>query len=56
MGHTVKKHVLLTVISGNLPGGAAAVALPQAARLVYRDVPLWARRSPNLCGRWPTWT
>jgi pimeloyl-ACP methyl ester carboxylesterase len=32
----------LAVISGNLPGGAAAVAPPQPARLVYRDVPLWA--------------
>lgn len=32
----------LVVISGNLPGGAAAVAPPRAARLVYRDVPMWA--------------
>ena len=32
----------LAVISGNLPGGAAAVAPPQAARLVFRDVPMWA--------------
>jgi pimeloyl-ACP methyl ester carboxylesterase len=32
----------LAVISGNLPGGAAAVAPPRAARLVYRDVPMWA--------------
>jgi pimeloyl-ACP methyl ester carboxylesterase len=32
----------LAVISGNLPGGAAAVAPPLAARLVYRDVPMWA--------------
>jgi pimeloyl-ACP methyl ester carboxylesterase len=32
----------LAVISGNLPGGAAAVAPPQAARFIYRDVPLWA--------------
>ena len=32
----------LAVISGNLPGGAAAVTPPQAARLVYRDVPLSA--------------
>lgn len=32
----------LAVISGNMPGGAAAVAPPQAARLIYRDVPMWA--------------
>ena len=32
----------LAVISGNMPGSATAVAPPQAARLVYRDVPMWA--------------
>jgi len=32
----------LAVISGNLPGGAAAKAPPRAARLIYRDVPMWA--------------
>lgn len=32
----------LAVISGNLPGGAAAMAPPRAARLIYRDVPMWA--------------
>jgi len=32
----------LAVISGNMPAGAAAVAPPQAARLVFRDVPMWA--------------
>ena len=32
----------LAVISGNLPGGAAATAPPRAARLIYRDVPMWA--------------
>jgi len=32
----------LAVISGNMPGGAAAVAPPRAARLVFRDVPMWA--------------
>jgi pimeloyl-ACP methyl ester carboxylesterase len=32
----------LAVISGNLPGGAAAIAPPRAARLIYRDVPMWA--------------
>jgi len=32
----------LAVISGNLPGGAAAMAPPQAARLIYRDVPMRA--------------
>lgn len=32
----------LAVISGNLPGGAAAMAPPRAARLIFRDVPMWA--------------
>jgi len=32
----------LAVISGNLPGGAAAMAPPRAARLINRDVPMWA--------------
>ena len=32
----------LAVISGNLPAGAAATAPPQAARLIYRDLPMWA--------------
>ena len=32
----------LAVISGNLPGGAAAIAPPKAARLVFQDVPMWA--------------
>jgi pimeloyl-ACP methyl ester carboxylesterase len=32
----------LAVICGNLPGSTTAVAPPQAARLVYRDVPMWA--------------
>jgi len=31
----------LAVISGNMPEGAAAVAPPRAARLVFRDVPMW---------------
>jgi pimeloyl-ACP methyl ester carboxylesterase len=31
----------LAVISGNLPEGAAAAAPPQAARLIYRDLPMW---------------
>jgi pimeloyl-ACP methyl ester carboxylesterase len=30
------------VICGNLPASATAVAPPQAARLIYRDVPMWA--------------
>lgn len=32
----------LAVISGNMPGSATAVAPPRAARLVFRDVPMWA--------------
>lgn len=32
----------LAVICGNMPGSATAVAPPRAARLVYRDVPMWA--------------
>jgi pimeloyl-ACP methyl ester carboxylesterase len=31
----------LAVICGNLPGSSTAVAPPQAARLVYRDLPMW---------------
>ena len=31
----------LAVISGNLPEGGAAAAPPQAARLIYRDLPMW---------------
>jgi pimeloyl-ACP methyl ester carboxylesterase len=31
----------LAVISGNMPEGAAAAAPPQAARLIYRDLPMW---------------
>ena len=32
----------LAVVCGNMPGSATAVAPPQAARLIYRDVPMWA--------------
>ncbi len=32
----------LAVVCGNLPGSATAVAPPLAARLVFRDVPMWA--------------
>jgi pimeloyl-ACP methyl ester carboxylesterase len=31
----------LAVISGNMPGGAAAVAPPAVVRLIYRDRPMW---------------
>lgn len=32
----------LAVICGNMPRSATAVAPPRAARLIYRDVPIWA--------------
>jgi len=32
----------LAVVCGNMPGSATAAAPPQAARLIYRDVPMWA--------------
>ncbi len=37
--HRVKH---LAVMSGNLPGSPTAVAPPQAARLLYRDLAMWA--------------
>ncbi len=32
----------LVVVCGNMPASATAVAPPPAARLLYRDVPMWA--------------
>ena len=37
----------LAVICGNMPGSATAVAPPHAARLVYRDGPMWALPEPD---------
>ncbi len=43
----------LVVISGNLPGNAAAVAPPQPARLLYGDLPMWALKvfAPSILTR-----
>jgi pimeloyl-ACP methyl ester carboxylesterase len=35
----------LAVICGNMPASATAAAPPRAARLIYRDVPMWALKA-----------